>query len=114
MAKRENLITGEKLMTEGNAVRHYGKQMRHALKINDFDLAYAIWCKSASEVDNSLCFKCMHDDIGYCDLRRNSTITEHEKMMKFCFPSVLKHWEMQEMYMNNKCKHSGKGLKYKG
>ena len=95
MSRVENLVTGERIMTEGNALRHYLSKGKKALKSNDYERMKKIWNDASSIIDTGLCFRCIHDDIGYCGLRRNSDITEEEKFVKFCFPSVLEWWKNQ-------------------
>lgn len=93
MGRVENLITGKRIMTEGNALRHYLAKGKKAIKSNNYERMKTIWDEAANVIDCSLCYKCLQDDIGYCGLRRNSDISEEEKFVKYCFPSVLKWWE---------------------
>ena len=95
LSRVTNLRTGETMMTEMNALRYYLAKGKKALKSNDYERMKKIWNDASSVIDAGLCFCCIHDDIGYCGLRRNSDITEEEKFVKFCFPSVLKWWESQ-------------------
>lgn len=95
MSRVENIVTGERIMTEGNALRHYLAKGKKALKSNDYERMRSIWNEAASVIDCGLCYKCPQDDIGYCGLRRNSDISEEEKFVKYCFPSVLEWWECQ-------------------
>lgn len=95
MSRVENLVTGKRMMTEGNAFRYYLAKGQKALKSNDYERMKRIWNEAASVIDCGLCYKCPQDDIGYCGLRRNSDTSEEEKFVKYCFPSVLAWWECQ-------------------
>ena len=95
MSRVENLVTGERMMTESNALRHYLAKSKKALKSNDYERMKKICDEAASVIDCGLCYKCPQDDIGYCGLRRNSDISKEEKFVKYCFPSVLAWWEYQ-------------------
>ena len=95
MSRVENIITGERMMTDGNALKHYLAKGKKALKSNDYERMKKIWNEAASVIDCGLCYKCPQDDIGYCGLRRNSDIREEEKFIKYCFPCVLAWWECQ-------------------
>lgn len=78
------------------------QKVKKALKSNDYERMEEIWNDASSVIDARLCYKCIHEDIGYCGLRRNTEINEEEKFVKFCFPSVLAWWECQLNEVNNK------------
>lgn len=90
MSKRINLSTGEKLMTEKNALRYYLSKGQKALKANDYERCYKIWCDAQSETNAGMCEFCNADDFGYCGFRRDSTMTKENMFMQYCFPSWLK------------------------
>lgn len=48
MSRVENLVTGERIMTEGNALKHYLAKGKKALKSNDYERMRSIWNEAAS------------------------------------------------------------------
>lgn len=104
MSKRVDIRTNERYMTEINAIRHYLSLGKRALKEGNWERAYRIWEEACRMTDTSTCYKCIHDDIGYCGLRR-SNMQEREKFMRFCFPSVLKRWEDELKEIDRKKRH---------
>lgn len=105
MGRLVDLRTGERYMTEVNGMRHYLSLGKKALKEGNWEKMYRIWQEASRVTDTSTCYKCMHDDIGYCGLRR-SNMTEREMFVRFCFPSVLKRWE-EELKEIDKKKRRG-------
>lgn len=94
MSRVENIVTGERMMTEGNALRHYLAKGKKTIKSNDYERMKTIWNEATKVIDCSSCYKCPQDDIGYCGLRY-SDVSEEQKFVKYCFPSVLEWWEYQ-------------------
>lgn len=95
MSRVENIVTGERMMTECNALRHYLAKGKKAFKSNDYERMKKILNEATNVIDCGLCYKCPQDDIGYCGLRRNSDMSEEEKFVKYCFSSVLEWWKYQ-------------------
>lgn len=93
MSKRTNLSTEAKLMTEKNALRHYISKSNKALKTNDYEKCHKVWCDAQSETNAEMCKFCSANDFGYCEFRRDSTITKENMFMWYCFPSWLKGME---------------------
>lgn len=79
-------------MTEQNALRHYIAKGKRALRSGDYDRMRKIWSEACGILDSSICYKCRHDDFGYCGLR-HSDMGEEEIFVRYCFPSVLASWE---------------------
>lgn len=94
MSKVKNIFTGERYMTEQNALRHYVVKGRKALKSGNYDKMHKVWKDSLCELNIELCRWCIYDDFDYCGLRREP-IDEKEKFVKYCFPSYLKSMEEQ-------------------
>lgn len=94
MSKQVNIITGERFMTEGNALRHYIVKGRKALKSGDYQKMKEIWNQSCKILNPDMCHCCNEDDIGYCGLRR-SNLSEEDKFTKYCFPSFIKAMEKE-------------------
>ena len=99
MAKVTNIITGERLMTSQNALRHFVIKGRKALKENDYEKMHKVWEESLkvlaiSDINPDLCGNCLEDDLGYCGLRREN-IPEKDKFIRYCFPSYLKAMEKE-------------------
>lgn len=82
------------MMTEGNALRHYLAKGKKALKSNNYDRMRKLQSEASGIIDGCPCYKCPHDDFGYCGLR-HSDISEEEIFVKYCFPSVVAWWEYQ-------------------
>lgn len=97
MSRIENLYTGERYMTEGNALRHYVVKARKALKSGDYNIMKQVWKDACKILNPEMCECCSEDDIGYCGLRRSS-ISEEEKFVKHCFPSFLKGLEKEAKF----------------
>ena len=83
-----NLYTGEKIMTEQNALRHYISKAVKAKKRGNFEEMYKIYNDAHKELNINLCRKCVMDDIGYCGLRR-SHISFQDKFIRYCFQSFI-------------------------
>ena len=56
MSRLTNLRTGETIMTEMNALRHYLAKGKKALKSNDYERMKKIWNDASSVIDVGLCF----------------------------------------------------------
>lgn len=95
MSRVENIETGERMMTEGNALRHYISKGKKALSSGEYKRMHDIWNESSRILNSCPCYKCVHDDFGYCELRYDRTVTTEEMFVKYCFPSVIKWWEAQ-------------------
>lgn len=83
-----NLYTGENIMTEQNALRHYISKAVKVKKHGNFEEMHKIYNDAHKELNINLCRKCIMDDIGYCALRR-SHISFQDKFIKYCFQSFI-------------------------
>lgn len=97
MSKQVNIITGERFMTEGNALRHYVVKGRKVLKNGDYQKMKEVWNQANKILNPNMCGCCSDDDIGYCGLR-HSSISEEEKFIAHCFPSFLKAMEKEAKF----------------
>ena len=92
MSRYTNLITGEKYMTEQNALRHYISMAYKARKRQNYDEMHKLFSEATGIIDVDYCFKCSQDDFGYCGLRREK-ISHEEMFMKYCFDGFIRDME---------------------
>ena len=100
MSRYTNLITGEKYMTEQNALRHYISKAKKAKQRNNFKEMWKLYSQATKIIDVDYCYKCPYEDFGYCRLRK-SHISEEEKFIKHCFDGFIK--EMENVLNKNAC-----------
>lgn len=94
MSKRINIRTGERMMTEKNALRHYLSRARKVRERNDYDEMRRLYNEALDVIDVDICYKCSEDDFGYCGLRGNrSTLSEEEKFKTYCFNGFIRDME---------------------
>ena len=93
MGRYTNHLTGKTYMTEVNAMRHFLSKGKKALKRGSYEEMKEIHYKAVEILDcERACDVCNYDDFGYCGLR-SASITDEEKFITICFPSLLKAWE---------------------
>lgn len=92
MSRVANIYTGEKLMTEKNALRHYLSKAKKAKKRNNLDEMKKIYSDATKILTIDFCYKCQNDDIGYCGLR-HSNLSWDEIFQKFCFDGFIRDME---------------------
>lgn len=104
LSRYTNLNTGEKYMTEQNALRHYISKAYKVRKRQKFEEMYSLWHEAAGCIEIYYCDKCEHDDFGYCGLRHIG-ISEEEKFKKYCFNGFVKYMENELKFLQNSNKH---------
>lgn len=92
MSRYTNLLTGKKIMTEQNALRHYISKAKKARKRNDYSEMWKIYSEATEIIDINYCHKCLYDDFGYCGLRNNK-ISNKEIFIKYCFDGFIRNME---------------------
>lgn len=106
MSRIRVLTTGETIMTQGNALRHYIAKSDKLLKrietadkedtgqLEDlYSQVQRLLSEASKVLDCGGCEFCMDDDLGYCGLRRERSIKEPEKTLFHCFPATVKSWK---------------------
>lgn len=96
----KDLITGKKCMTEQNALRHYISKAHKVRKRQNFEEMYALYSEATKYINIDFCFKCMHDDLGYCGLRHKE-ITDAERFIKYCFDGFIRDMEHELKRLQN-------------
>ena len=104
LSRYTNLNTGEKYMTEQNALRHYISKAYKVRKRQKFEEMYSLWHEAAGCMEIYYCYKCEHDDFGYCGLR-HTNISEEDKFKKYCFNGFVKYMENELKFLQNSNKH---------
>ena len=94
MSHYTDLSTGRYIMTEANALRHYIKLAKQALKIHNIEAMKLIYNEATYHIDIDKCFKCQYDDLGYCYFRGSNSIPE-EKHFTICFTNWIKSMEYE-------------------
>ena len=79
-------------MTEQNALRHYISKAKKARKRNDYSEMWKIYSEATKITYVDYCYKCPHDDFGYCGLRKDKILNE-ERFMKYCFDGFIRDME---------------------
>lgn len=104
LSRRTNLITGEKYMTEQNALRHYISKAKKSKCRNNFEEMWELYSQATKILHVDYCYKCHYEDFGYCGLRKSYT-SEEEKFIKHCFDGFIKEMEdmLNEMQSKNAC-----------
>lgn len=92
--------TGEKYMTEQNALRHYISKAYKVRKRQKFEEMYSLWHEAAGCIEIYCCYKCEHDDFGYCGLRHIG-ISEEERFKKYCFNGFVRYMENELKFLQN-------------
>ena len=94
MSRITNIYTGERIMTEKNALRHYLAKAKKAKKRNNYEEMRNIYEDATNILDVDICYKCPQDDLGYCGLRGNrSSLTWEEIFQKYCFDGFIRDME---------------------
>lgn len=116
MSRIRKLTTGDTVMTQGNALRHYIakgdkllKRIEKAECAEQLEQLYSEVQKLLSEAANVLdccgCEHCPDDDFGYCSLRHHvitihttdsdykRPVKEPQKTLFHCFPATVKAWK---------------------
>lgn len=104
MSHYKNLFTGEYVMTEANALRHYIKLAKKALKAYNIVAMKQIYKESTYHIDIDKCFRCKNDDFGYCYFRGKNSIPEEQHFV-ICFTNWIKSMEYE---LNTILKRKGK------
>ena len=94
LSRYTNIITGEKVMTEQNALRHYISKAHKTRKRQNYEEMHRLYSEVTGIIDVDYCYKCIQDDFGYCGLRR-SHISHEERFMKYCFDVFIRDMEHQ-------------------
>lgn len=105
MSRYKNLFTGNTIMTEQNALRHYIKKLEKAVKNNlEYNTVYKIYNETFDHIQTDLCHKCPYYDIGYCYFRYENNLAHEEKFMKYCLPNFIKSmkWQLKDMQKGRK------------
>lgn len=92
MSRYKNIITGERYMTEQNALRYYISKAYKVKKRQNYEEMRKLWTDSTKVIDVDWCFRCIQDDFGYCGLRRGK-MSEKERFMKYCFEGWIRNME---------------------
>ncbi len=100
LSRYTNIITGEKYMTEQNALRHYISKAYKSQKRQEFEEMQLLWREAAGCIDIYCCDKCQYDDFGYCGLR-HTDISEEEKFKKYCFNGFVRYMEDELKHLKN-------------
>lgn len=104
MSHYKGLSDGRYIMTEVNALRHFIKLGKQALKTNNIQNMRLVYNESTYHINIDKCFKCKHDDFGYCYFRGANSIPE-EQHFKLCFENWIKSMEHE---LNELLKRKGK------
>lgn len=92
MSRVRNLVTGEKMMTEQNALRYYLSRAKKAKIRKDYNEMWNLYSEATRVLNIDYCFKCSQDDFGYCGLR-GSNILQEEIFVKYCFDGFIRDME---------------------
>ena len=104
MGHYTNLSTGRYIMTEVNALRHFIKLAKKALNTNSIANMRLVYNEATYHINVDKCFKCPHDDFGYCYFRGKNSISEYEHY-RICFTNWIKSMEHE---LNILLKRKGK------
>ena len=108
MGHYTNLTNGRYIMTEANALRHFIRLANHALLVNDINLMHSVYNEATYHINVDKCYKCSHDDFGYCYFRGSNSIPAEEHF-KICFENWVKAMK-HELNVLLKKKGKVKGL----
>ena len=92
MSRYTNIATGEKYMTEQNALRHYISKAKKAKNRQNYEEMHKLYSEATGILDIDYCFQCSQDDFGYCGLRREK-ISQEDMFMKYCFDGFIRDME---------------------
>ena len=92
MSRYLNLISGERIMTEQNALRHYISKAKKLRKNHNYETMQKLYSEATEIINIDCCHKCSQDDFGYCNLR-NSDISNEDKFIKYCFDGFIRNME---------------------
>ena len=77
-------------MNKENARKHIIKKCKTAINSKiESSVTGATNLIFEYEYDGKMCYKCDHEDFGYCGLR-SSNISDFDRRIKYCLPSFLK------------------------
>lgn len=102
MSHYKNIFTGEYIMTEVNALRHFIKLGKTAIKSNDIMQMNNVYKLASIHLNVDKCYNCVHDDFGYCEYRGKYSINPDEHF-KICFKNWVHVLEL-ELNKTVKCK----------
>lgn len=100
LSRYTNIISGEKYMTEQNALRHYISKAHKVQKRQNFEEMYSLYSEATKYINVDFCYKCVNDDFGYCGLRRKKT-TWVERFTKYCFDGFIRDMEHELKCLQN-------------